>query len=139
MDLSDEPIRYEKAGMPSSADLFAAMRRGATKPVSATPFFRSADSAKTKEITNGVEEAAAKVAMQQAMNAHVNSHFARQPQVGRGGTLETGRSYPIRQGGVHSEQANAQMNGECSDAGRRLSECKDDGRHERISSAGMRA
>jgi len=138
MDQSDEPIRYEKGGMPSPADLFAAMRRGATKP-GRTPFFRSADSSQTQQFTNAVDEAAAKVAMQQAMNAHVNKFLARQPQIAPGGTLSAGRSYPMRQGGQHSDSMNAQLNGECSDAGRRLNECKDDGRHEKISSAGMRA
>ncbi len=134
---SEEPIRYERGGMPSPADLFAAMRRGATKP-GRTPFFQNADSSKTQQVTNAVDEAAAKVAMQQAMNAHVRDHFRREAQTRAGGTLAQGRSYPMRVGGRHSDEMNSQLNGECSDAGRRLNECKEDGRHSKESSAGMR-
>lgn len=135
---STEPVRYDRGG-PSASAMFNAMRRGAAKSTSNSPWFKSADAAKRQEVSNAVEEAATKMAEQQALNQHVLDYFRRAPQVGSGGTLEQGRSYPIRVGGQHSDEVNHQLNGECSDAGRRLNECKDDGRHSKVSSKGMMA
>lgn len=139
--MDSEPVRYRRATVADARSMFDAMRRGATKP--STPWFQTADNAKSTENRQTVEEAAAKAAQaeqfRQEVNAHVLAHLNRKPQVSAGGTLAEGRSYPMRIGGRHSDEVNAQMNGECSDAGRRLNECKDDGRHSKISSRGMRA
>lgn len=130
MDQS-EPIRFDRGG-PTAAAMFNAMRRGAAKS-SNSPWFKSADASKRQEVANTVEEAAQKVAEQQAMNDHVLAYFRNRPQVARGATLEQGRTYPVRQmtpdGPRHSAEANASMHGECSDAGRRLNDCKNDGRY----------
>lgn len=126
-----DPVRFEKGGLPTPRSLFDAMRRGATK-ASVSPFFRSHDSAKGQERQNAVDAVVSQIAAQQqaqqAMNAHVMKYLNNRAQTAPGRTLSEGRSYPMRQGGQHSSEANAQLHGECSDAGRRLNECKGDGR-----------
>jgi hypothetical protein len=127
----DEPVRYEKGGMPSPRSLFEAMRRGATKS-SPSPWFRNPDAAKGQERQNAVDDAVSQVVaqqqMQQAMNAHVMKYLNNRAQTAPGRTLSEGRNYPMRTNGQHSAETNAQLQGECSDAGRRLNECKGDGR-----------
>lgn len=105
------------------------------------PFFRAPEAAQAQSDQNlaAAEQAGQMLQQQQqdALNAHVLDFFRRAPQVGTGGTLAQGRTYPMRVGGQHSAETSAQLSGECSDAGRRLEECKHSD-HQRTHSRGER-
>ena len=146
-----EVLRYDRAGI---AGVIDRIRKGAgsiyervmqgmgRRPTPQSPFFHSPDTAMEHADNNvaAAEEAGQMLQSQQQsqLNQHVLDYMHRQMSTRPGGTLAQGRSYPMRQGGQHSPETNAKMHGECSDAGRRLNECKDDGRTGTHSGRGAR-
>lgn len=154
LGLSDEALevlRYERGGLGGILDK---IRKGAggiyervmqglgRRPTPQSPFFHAPETAVAHADNNvaAAEEAGQMLqAQQQAqLNQHVLDYLHRQMSTRPGGTLAQGRSYPMRQGGRHSPEVNAQLHGECSDAGRRLNECKGDGREGTHSGRGAR-
>jgi hypothetical protein len=123
--------------------IVAGLRRkpAGTAPTPQQPFFRPPEAAHQQSDENlaAAEQAGAILQQQQrdALNAHVLDYLRRSPQTGAGGTLAQGRAYPMRIGGQHSAETSAQLSGECSDAGRRLEECKHSD-HQRTHSRGER-
>lgn len=153
--LESDLLRYELGGV---GGLLSKIAKGAgsiydrivaglsRKPAGAAPapqqpFFRAPEAAQAQSDQNlaAAEQAGQMLQQQQqdALNAHVLDFFRRAPQVGTGGTLAQGRTYPMRVGGQHSAETSAQLSGECSDAGRRLEECKHSD-HQRTHSRGER-
>ena len=153
--LDSDLLRYELGGI---SGLLSRVAKGAgsvydaivsglrRKPAGgvSTPkpaFFKPPEAAHAQSDSNlaAAEQAGAMLQQQQqdALNGHVLDYFRRAPQVGTGGTLAQGRTYPMRIGGQHSAETNSQLSGECSDAGRRLEECKHSD-HERTHSRGER-
>lgn len=146
-----EVLRYERGGIGGVIDR---IKRGAgsiyervmqglgRKPTPKSPWFQSPDAAAQQSGSNlaAAEEAGQMLQSQQQaqLNSHVLDYLHRQMSTRPGGTLEQGRSYPMRINGQHSPEVNAQLHGECSDAGRRLNECKGDGRTGTHSGRGAR-
>lgn len=142
----ETPLRYDRAGMMGLLDKIAkgagsvydrVMQGLGRKKSPESAFFKPPAQAMAQADHNvgAAEEAEQLLAQQQqeAANAQVLDYLHRQGSTGAGGTLEQGRSYPIRQGGQHSAETSARLTGECSNAGRRLEECKHSG-HQRIGS-----
>lgn len=141
-----EILRFERGGIGGVIDK---IKRGAgsiyervmqglgRKPTPKSPWFQSPDAAAQQSGSNlaAAEEAGQMLQSQQQaqLNSHVLDYLHRQMSTRPGGTLEQGRSYPMRINGRHSAETNARMTGECSDAGRRLNECKHSD-HERVGS-----
>ena len=123
----DVLLRYERGSFPSPAAMMSAMRRGVKK----TPWYRSPDAAQSQDKQNTVqatvEQMVAQRQAQSAMNSHVADYLRMGAQTSRGGTLAQGRAYAPRVNGRHSYEQASQLGGECSDAGRRLEECKHSG------------
>lgn len=151
MHNQETPLRYDRAGMLGLLDkisrgagsVYDRVMQGLGRRKSPqAAFFKPPEQAiaQADHNTGAAEEAEQMLAQQQqeANNAHVLDYLHRSQSTGRGGTLEQGRSYPMRQGGQHSPEVNAQLHGECSDAGRRLNECKGDGRTGTHSGRGAR-
>lgn len=120
-------LRYERGSFPSPAMLMSAMRRGAKK----SPWYRNPDAAQSQDRQNNVQAAVEQMVAQRqaqaAMNAHVAEAMRMNAQTRPGGTLAQGRAYAPRINGRHSYEQASQLGGECSDAGRRLEECKHSG------------
>lgn len=123
----DVLLRYERGSFPSPAAMMTAMRRGAKK----SPWYRNPDAAQVQDQQNtvqtAVEQMVAQRQAQQLMNAHVAESLRMNAQTRPGGTLAQGRAYAPRINGRHSYEQASQLGGECSDAGRRLEECKHSG------------
>ena len=146
-----EVLRYERGGI---GGLYDKIKRGAgsiyervmqglgRSKTPQSPWFQSPDAAVQQSGSNlaAAEEAGQMLQSQQQaqLNQHVLDYMHRQMSTRPGGTLAQGRSYPMRINGQHSPEVNAQLHGECSNAGRRLNECKGDGRTGTHSGRGAR-